>query len=201
MGGTFDPIHNGHLFVAEAARIAMQLDRVLFIPNGHPPHKLEASISSAQDRFAMVELAIADNHRFTCDDTEMKRGGKSYAVDTLAELSLRMPSAAIYYIMGVDALSEILTWKEPQRVMTLASFVAVTRPGYDVEVDLECLPESFPESFRNSLSILDLTEVGLDISSTTIRNRIAAGEPVRYLAPDRVIEYIEQHRLYLLQNQ
>lgn len=190
MGGTFDPIHHGHLFIAEEARSVFKLDHVLFVPNGTPPHKREYLLTSAPHRFEMCRIATESNPYFDCDDTEMHRSGPSYAIDSLTELTQRWPDAELFYITGVDAVADILTWRSHKDVMRLATFIAATRPGYDPEVLSVRLPAEYLER------ILCIESVGLDISSTDIRARLARGLPVRYLLPDKVLEYIVRHRLY-----
>ncbi len=192
MGGTFDPIHNGHLFVAEESRLNFQLDRILFVPNGSPPHKQESDVTAEEHRYEMTRLAILSNLHFQCDDLELKRQGPSYAVDTLKELKNNHSGAELFYIAGMDALAELLTWKNHAAVIEMATFIAATRPGYDTEL----LRKRLPEHYLNRIVRLDVYSVGLDISSTAIRSRLSVGESVRYLMPDSVLEYIEANQLY-----
>jgi nicotinate-nucleotide adenylyltransferase len=190
MGGTFDPIHLGHLFIAEDVRVRLNLDRVLFIPNGTPPHKSGSGITSAQRRFEMTCLATKSNPYFDCDAVEMHRQGTSYAVETLAILLERYPDTDLFYITGIDAVAEILTWKRHEEVVRMATFVAATRPGFDTDL----LKRVLPASYVDRIEIIE--SVGLDISSTEVRKRIAAGLSVRYLVPDAVLEYIATNNLY-----
>jgi nicotinate-nucleotide adenylyltransferase len=190
MGGTFDPIHFGHLFLAEAARVQFELERVLFIPNGTPPHKKEYNLTPAQHRFEMTRIATATNRFFECNDTEMHRTGPSYAVDTLTSLKCAWPDAELFYITGVDAVAEILTWRDHAKVMHQTRFIAASRPGFDSNVLATRLPGPYLER------ILHISTVGVDISSTEIRGRLVSALPVRYLVPDEVLEYIRLHRLY-----
>ena len=190
MGGTFDPIHVGHLFIAEDARIRLNLDRVIFVPNGTPPHKTNDMLTSSAHRFEMTRLAVLDNAMFAVDDIEMNHEGPSYTVETLISLRARYPQAEFVYITGIDAIAEILTWRRHPEVIELATFVAATRPGFDVEALTRKLPDGYLRR------IILMQSVGLDISSTEIRKRIGSGDTVRYLAPDAVLEYIELHRLY-----
>lgn len=190
MGGTFDPIHFGHLFAAEEARVQFELDRVLFVPNGSPPHKTGMEITEAVRRFEMTALATVSNPLFECNDAEMHGQGPSYAVDTLTALKARWPEAELYYITGTDTVAEILTWRKHAEVMRLAAFIACSRPGFDADKMLDVLPPAYRDR------VLRLNSSGLNISSTEIRTRLAAQLPVRYLLPDCVLEYIESHKLY-----
>ncbi len=191
MGGTFDPIHNAHLFLAEEARVSYSLERVLFVPNGNPPHKEGELLTSAEHRFAMTEIAIAGNPYFFASRLELDRAGIVYTYDTLRLLQEEYPSAKIYYLTGIDTVLEMLTWHRPQEVLKMAQFIAATRPGFDSSQ----IAERLPESFEKRISLLPTTE--LNISSTEIRARVRKGKPIRYLTPERVVDYIEAHRLYL----
>jgi len=193
MGGTFDPIHFGHLFLAEASRVEFNLDRVLFIPNGTPPHKKEYNLTPAIHRFEMTRIATSTNRYFECNDTEMHRSSPSYAIDTLTSLKQQWPDAELFYITGVDAVAEILSWRDHKKVIGLAKFIASTRPGYDMAVLAARLPVPYFER------VLQISTVGVDISSTDIRSRLARAMPVRYLVPDDVLEYIERTRLYSIE--
>ena len=190
MGGTFDPIHHGHLFVAEEARVMFALQRILFIPNGNPPHKKEYALTPADRRYAMVEIATQQNPAFVCSPLELNRVGRSYTVDTLLLLREEYPDAELFYITGVDAVADILTWKRHDEVIRLATFIAATRPGYTTAHLRERLPADYLER------ILPLDSTALGISSTDIRARVARRLPIRYLTPDGVVEYIETHFLY-----
>ena len=190
LGGTFDPIHNGHLFVAEEARVRFALDTVLFVPNGAPPHKAGDRLTAAQDRYEMTRLAIADNPAFACTTLELDRSGPSYTVDTLATLRARYPTTELFYITGIDAIAELLTWRRHAEVIRLATFIAAARPGFD----LQTLPDLLPAAYRERILLLDTTAQG--ISSTDIRERTRAQLPTRYLTPDGVRDYIREHHLY-----
>jgi len=190
MGGTFDPIHYGHLFIAEEARVRYHLDQVLFIPNGEPPHKHSYPITPAQHRFQMTMLATEPNRTFACSDIEVRRDGPSYSVDTLRELHRLHADSELLYITGVDAVADILTWHRHQEVIALATFIAATRPGFDLHGLKTRLPASYHER------ILLLESNALEISSSDIRARLTTGLPARYLTPDSVLEYIRNHRLY-----
>lgn len=190
LGGTFDPIHHGHLFIAEEARVRFALEKVLFIPNGRPPHKQDYALTPAQHRLAITELAIQSNPAFACSPMETQRPGPSYTIETLTLLSEQHPEAELFYITGIDAVAEIQTWMRPEEVIRRATFIAVTRPGFDADL----LRERLPETYLQRILVLDTTELG--ISSTDIRARIREGRPARYLTPDSVLDYIYRHRLY-----
>ncbi len=191
MGGTFDPIHYGHLFAAEEARTHFDLDQVLFIPNSVPPHKTGRTTTEAAHRFAMTEIATASNPAFLCSTIERDRPGVSYTVDTLLALRAESPQTELFLITGVDAIADILTWKRHEEVIHLAQFIAAARPGYDPAV----LSARLPEAYLKQIHILNST--ALDISSTDLRQRVRDNRPIRYLTPDGVVEYIIQNRLYL----
>ena len=182
MGGTFDPIHHGHLVAAEEARYAFSLDRVLFIPAGQPWQK-ERHVAPAEERYEMTVLATKDNPAFEVSRLEIERDGPTYTVDTLRELHLQIPDAELFFITGADAILEILSWKDPHDALELATFVAVTRPGY--------LLDKLPS---HEIAVLEIP--ALAISSTDIRARVAEGRPIRYLAPDAVAAHIKVRGLY-----
>ncbi len=182
MGGTFDPIHHGHLVAAEEARYALSLEQVLFVPAGRPWQK-ERHVAPAEERYQMTVLATKDNPAFEVSRTEIDRDGPTYTVDTLRELHAATPGAELFFITGADAILEILSWKDPDEAMELATFVAVTRPGYP----LGKLP---------SRQIVVLEIPALAISSTDIRARVAEGRPIRYLVPDAVAAHIRARDLY-----
>jgi nicotinate-nucleotide adenylyltransferase len=187
MGGTFDPIHNGHLVAADEVRFAFELDRVLFVPAGDPWQKSSAHVTPSSQRLEMTEIAIADNDAFGISTVDIDRGGPTYTIDTLRDVAAQQPESELFFITGADAMLEILTWKEPELVLSLATFVAVTRPGYDLaRVTSLGLPEE--------VAVLEIP--ALAISSTDIRARAAAGRPIRYLVPDAVAGYIHGEALY-----
>ncbi len=190
MGGTFDPIHYGHLFIAEEARVCFALDKVLFLPNGNPPHKEEAQVTSAQHRYKMTALAIADNPFFEISDRELRREGKAYAYDTLIELHAAHPTAELFYITGVDTIAEFMTWYRHEDVIELTTFLVATRPGYDLNALRGLLPARYLER------VAFLTETRLDISSTELRERVRNGLSIRYLTPPTVLETIHAEGLY-----
>lgn len=192
IGGTFDPIHLGHLIIAEEVRTRLGLDRMIFVPAGLPPHKLGQSITQARHRFEMVRLAIADNPHFALSRIDMDRFGPSYTVDTV-RLFLDGWGAhtELYFLMGSDSLIELPTWRQPDRLMRLCRIVAVGRPGYRVE--LSELDRLLPGA-ANLIRILDTPT--LDVSSTDIRQRVREGRSIRYLVPVTVERYIEEQGLY-----
>jgi nicotinate-nucleotide adenylyltransferase len=191
-GGTFDPPHDGHLVAANEAAWELDLERILFLPAANPPHKQGETVARAEDRVAMVRLAIADNPRFELCTIELDRGGLSYTVETLRELHKQQPGIEPYFIVGMDSLADLPSWHDPAGVLRLARLVAVHRAGWDV-VDVKSLDRQFPGAAER---VHTLRIPGLDISSTDLRDRIAAGRPVRYLIPDPVIAYIEEHNLF-----
>jgi nicotinate-nucleotide adenylyltransferase len=191
-GGTFDPLHDGHLVAANEAAWQLDLDKVLFLPSANPPHKQDERVTSAEDRVAMVRLAIVGNPRFELCTLEIERGGLSYTVDTLRELRSVLPETELYFIVGMDSLADLPIWYRPDEVLRLARVVAVHRAGWKV-VDVDQLDQRLPGA-KERVNILPIP--GLDISSTDLRERIAAGRPVRYLIPDPVIAYIEEHQLF-----
>lgn len=192
-GGTFDPIHIGHLVVAEEARVSCALDRVIFIPAKKPPHKPGEPYASARDRLEMVRLAIEDNPYFCVSGMELERAGPSFTVDTLRAIRESCPSSALFFVMGADSLAHLKTWRNPREILQLARIVAVTRPDWDV--DLAALDGELP-GLAAATELL--TTVRLDISSTDLRERASEGRPIRYQVPDRVEAYIREYGLYTL---
>jgi len=191
MGGTFDPIHYGHLLMAEEARQAFALDEVVFVPNGRPAHKKAYLVSSPGDRYAMTRLATASNPRFSASRMEIDRAGVSYTIDTLREFRALYPNLEEqYFVTGADAVLEILTWHEYDHLVSECRFIAVTRPGFV----LEQLSEIISAEFLSRVSFLPIP--GLEISSTDIRQRVHEGRSIKYLTPEPVEAYIEQHGLY-----
>jgi nicotinate-nucleotide adenylyltransferase len=191
LGGTFDPIHHGHLVIAEEAREALGLERVLLVPAATPPHKPGRPLSGAADRLAMVELAIVDNPHFAVSRLELDRGGVSYTVDTLLELR----EAGIddpWFILSAEALAGLSSWREPDRVLRLCRLAVVPRGGF-ASLDASWLAERFPGSESR---VAFLPGPLLPISGSVVRRRAAAGRSVRYLVPDAVARYIADHHLY-----
>ena len=188
MGGTFDPIHHGHLVAASEVQSWFDLDEVVFVPTGQPWQKSSRQVTSAEHRYLMTVIATASNPRFTVSRVDIDRPGPTYTVDTLRDLSERAPDADLYFITGADALTEIFTWHDAGGLFDLAHFVGCTRPGYEMDAAaLEGIP---PER----VTIVEIP--ALAISSTDCRNRTGRGEPVWYLVPDGVVQYIAKHKLY-----
>lgn len=187
MGGSFDPIHIGHLVCAEEARWQFDLDEVLFIPAGQPWQKRD--VSPAEDRFTLTVLATAGNKHFAVSRAEIDRVGPTYTLDTLRTLrSFYGSGADFFFITGADAVLEILTWKDPEAVLAQAHLIAASRPDYDLDrLDLA--------RFRGRVNVIQIP--ALAISSTDIRRRVAGGRPIRYLVPEQVADYIEERGLYL----
>jgi nicotinate-nucleotide adenylyltransferase len=192
-GGTFDPIHLGHLVIAEEALNSLKLDRVLFIPARISPFKLGLVSVCAENRLRMVELAIADNAAFQVSRLEIDREGPSYTVDTLRQLRSEYGSVPVFYLlMGTDSLMTIASWHRAQELTKLAQIIAYTRPG--IALDLEELDRQVP-GLAAATHLLDA--VKLEISATDLRSRIRAQRTIRYLVPSPVEEYIREHDLYL----
>lgn len=185
MGGTFNPIHYGHLLAAEEARQKFHLEKIIFVPSARPPHKNQYEIANPQDRYNMTSLAINSNRYFQASDIEIKREGISYSQDTVIELKKLYPEAQIFFITGVDALAELDTWKNASELPKLCQFIAVNRPQHKFKIKKEYL------KFTHLLEI-----PGLAISSTEIRQRIQQGKSIKYLVPENVERYIYEHRLY-----
>ncbi len=191
MGGTFDPIHYGHLLMAEEARQAFALDKVVFVPNGRPAHKKAYLVSSPEDRYAMTGLATSSNPYFSASRIEVDRSGVSYTIDTLREFRALYPDLEeLYFITGADAVLEILTWHEYDQLVRECRFIAVTRPGFV----LERLSEITNAEFLSRVSFLPIP--GLEISSTDIRRRVHESRSIKYLTPEPVEAYVQQHGLY-----
>ena len=193
MGGTFDPIHYGHLVAAEMARSKFKLSKVLFIPSGTPPHKDRNDISAAGLRFEMIELAIQDNPAFDISDLELERKGPSYTVDTLRVLRRTWPDHELYFITGSDVLREIFSWREAEEILKMTEFIGAARPGFDASDFLLQVQQEHPE---NIARIHYLEVPALAISSTDIRARVRRDQPIRYLLPEAVRHFILQHGLY-----
>ncbi len=190
MGGTFDPIHNGHLLTAECAAYQYNLDEVIFIPSGNPPHKIEKNISDAEDRYVMSLLATMSNSKFRVSRMEIEREGLSYTIDTVREIKKLHPGAKVYFITGSDAILEIFTWKNPEELLEEAEFIAATRPGYCISQ----LGQKIYDAYRKNIHILEIP--GLAISSTDIRRRRQEGRPIKYQLPEAVEMYVKKHDLY-----
>jgi nicotinate-nucleotide adenylyltransferase len=194
LGGTFDPIHIGHLIIAEESRIRLGLDRILLVPAGQPQLKSEPPIASALDRLNMVRLAVGANRLFEVARNEVDRPGPSYTVDTLGELSTELGATTeLHFILGMDALQEFHRWRDPERVLELCKLVVIRRPGGQ-DFELQALFSKYPQA-GNSVVVLPTPLI--DISSTDVRHRASAGLSLRYLVPDDVDRYIRHHRLYV----
>ncbi len=194
MGGTFDPIHNAHLALAEAAYEQLELDYVLFIPACQPPHKNKSGVSSASIRTDMVKLAIESNPHFVFSDIELMRTGKSYTVDTLNELHQMNDNAEYYFIMGADSLFAISSWYKPEEIMQKAIIAAGIRDGKTIDEMNNCIDE-LKEKYNADIRFLKFPD--LDISSTDLRNIRAEGRSIRYLVPEKVNDYLVSKGLYL----
>ncbi len=193
MGGTFDPIHYGHLLMAEEAQQAFALDEVVFVPNGRPAHKNAYGVSLPEDRYAMTRLATESNPCFSASRIEIDRPGLSYTIDTLRSFRAMYPVLEqLHFITGADAVLEILTWHEYDHLVNECRFIAVTRPGFV----LERLSEITDAEFLKHVSFLPIP--GLEISSTDIRQRVREGRSIKYLTPEPVEAYIKQQGLYRL---
>ncbi len=185
MGGTFDPVHHGHLVAASEVAARFDLDEVVFVPTGKPSFKQHQAVSPAEHRYLMTVIATASNPRFTVSRVDLDREGTTYTVDTLRDLRAERPEADLFFITGADAVEQILTWRDAAELFTMAHFVAVTRPGH--QLSIAGLPPGR----------VTLQEVpALAISSTDIRVRARTGQPVWYLVPDGVVQYIGKHGLY-----
>ena len=185
MGGTFDPIHFGHLVAASEAVSAFELAKVIFVPTGEPWQK--QTITDSEHRYRMTELAIAGNEHFEISRVDVDRPGPTYTVDTLCDIAAEHPDAELFFVTGADSISQIGSWKDAEKIWPLAHLVGVTRPGHSLEV---------PKSPNGAVSLLEIP--ALAISSTDIRARVKAGKPIDYLLPEAVIDYIQQNDLYRL---
>jgi len=183
MGGTFDPIHHGHLVAASEVASVFDLDEVVFVPTGEPWHKSAQEVTPAEHRYLMTVIATAANPRFKVSRVDIDRPGPTYTIDTLRDLRRARPDAELFFITGADALAQILSWKDVQELWTLAHFVGVTRPGHELQ-----------NMGRDDIRLLEVPAMA--ISSTDCRQRVAASEPVWYLVPDGVVQYIAKHNLY-----
>ncbi len=183
MGGTFDPIHHGHLVAASEVAAAFDLDEVVFVPTGQPWQKDSREVSPAEHRYLMTVVATASNPSFTVSRVDIDRPGPTYTIDTLRDLRASRPEAELFFITGADAMAQILSWKNVDELWSLAHFVGVTRPGHELS------------SRGKDVSLMEVPAMA--ISSTDCRRRVSDGEPVWYLVPDGVVQYIAKHGLYL----
>ena len=189
MGGTFDPIHHGHLVAASEVQAWFNLDEVVFVPTGQPWQKEHRQVSAAEDRYLMTVIATASNPKFWVSRVDIDRGGPTYTIDTLRELHEELSDADLYFITGADALSDIFTWRNADELFDLAHFVGCTRPGFRMDRSvLEGIP-------TDRVTIVEIP--ALAISSTDCRERHMRGEPVWYLVPDGVVQYISKYALYV----
>jgi len=192
MGGTFDPIHIGHLACAEQAREAFGLDAVVFIPAGNPVFKKDRAVTPAADRLEMCRLATRSNPAFDVSAIEIERGGDTYTVDTLRQLRAHYPdNVELRFITGADAVASIVAWRESAAIADLARLIAVTRPGYALSEERRALIEG-----RGNFAVDYLEITSLAVSSSDLRRRVAAGASIRYLTMQRVFDYIREKRLY-----
>jgi nicotinate-nucleotide adenylyltransferase len=189
MGGTFDPIHHGHLVAASEVQARFDLDEVVFVPTGRPWQKADRAVSQAEDRYLMTTIATASNPRFSVSRVDIERPGDTYTVDTLRDIrKLRGSEIDVFFITGADALTHILTWKGVDELFDLAQFVGVSRPGVPLGAnDITHLPE-------DKVTLLEVP--ALSISSTACRDRVAHGLPIWYLVPDGIVQYIAKRGLY-----
>jgi len=185
MGGTFDPIHNGHLVAASEVAWALQLDEVIFVPTGNPSFKQDRHVTAAEHRYLMTVIATAQNPQFSVSRVDIDRPGVTYTIDTLTDLRAEFPDAELFFITGADAISQMATWKDADKLWQMAKFVAVGRPGYTL--DLGGMPED---------SVIKVEIPALAISSTDCRFRASVGMPLWYLVPDGVVRYIDKYALY-----
>ncbi|WP_395638523.1 nicotinate-nucleotide adenylyltransferase [Pseudolysinimonas sp.] len=183
MGGTFDPIHHGHLVAASEVQQSFDLDEVVFVPTGHP--WMKEAVSSPERRYEMTVIATASNPRFSVSRVDIQRAGPTYTIDTLRDIRQERPDAELFFISGADAVAQILDWKDIEELWELAHFVAVSRPGHQLSI------RGLPEQRVSSLEV-----PALSISSTDCRQRVGRGFPVWYLVPDGVVQYISKHHLY-----
>ena len=188
MGGTFDPIHHGHLVAASEVQSFFDLDEVVFVPTGDPWQKADRDVSPAEHRYLMTVIATAANPRFTVSRVDIDRSGPTYTVDTLRDLRAERPDADLYFITGADALTDIFSWHDAEEVFDLAHFVGCTRPGSDMD------PATLAKIPHDRVTMVEVP--ALAISSTDCRNRVRDGHPVWYLVPDGVVQYIAKHHLY-----
>lgn len=188
MGGTFDPIHIGHLLAASSALEAVHLDEVWFIPSSSPPLKPNAPVATAQQRLAMVERAIKDHHCFRALDIELSRGGTSYSYDTVVTLMKQYPDCCFSYIIGSDRIHDLPTWYKAEQLKELVQFIGLDRPSDPLQLD------SISSEWRNKLTIVPMPLI--EISSTQLRNRLRDGLSVRYYVPDAVEQYLRGEKIY-----
>ncbi|WP_084519745.1 nicotinate-nucleotide adenylyltransferase [Nocardia mexicana] len=193
MGGTFDPVHHGHLVAASEVAQRFDLDEVVFVPTGQSWQKAGKKVSPAEDRYLMTVIATASNPRFSVSRVDIDRGKDTHTVDTLRDLQAQHPDADLYFITGADALANILTWHDWAELFELAKFVGVSRPGYELNIDH--LAEHLRDMPADAVTVIEIP--ALAISSSECRRRAAEGRPVWYLVPDGVVQYISKRHLYV----
>jgi nicotinate-nucleotide adenylyltransferase len=191
LGGTFDPVHNGHLHIGDALRTALDLDGVLWVPAGRPPHKSDQIVSSDKDRLAMLDLALAGSAIDEISTIDINRSGPSYTADTLEILADRFPTARLFFLMGEDSLRDLSTWHHPERSLRVAELAVAGRPG--VDTDLQSLEFQVP-GVRKRVHVVPTEEMA--ISSSDIRRRVRENQSIRGLVPASVEAYIQNHGLY-----
>jgi nicotinate-nucleotide adenylyltransferase len=192
MGGTFDPIHNGHLVAASEVVDLFELDEVVFVPTGQPWQKHHRYVTAAEDRYLMTVIATASNPRFSVSRVDIDRAGPTYTKDTLRDLRALNPDTDLYFITGADALASILSWQNWEEMFSIAKFVGVNRPGY--ELDGSHIAEALKELPADALTLVEVP--ALAISSTDCRRRAEENRPIWYLVPDGVVQYVSKRRLY-----
>jgi len=193
-GGTFDPVHFGHLLLAEQCRELCELDELWFIPAGTPPHKQTSTISPGKARAEMLEFATAGHAAFVVNRMELERGGTTFTVDTLQQLHDEDPSRDLFFLIGADSLVELPLWRKPQRIAELATIVAVNRGDRSLP-DFQQLTPAIPASVISRIQVVSMP--GIDLSATEIRRRVGEGKSIRYMTPRSVDVYIAQHQLYV----
>ena len=191
LGGTFDPVHNGHLSIANALRAALDLERVVWVPAGRPPHKTGQIVSSDRDRLAMLDLALADSADDQIDTIDIERSGPSYTADTLEILAQRFAPARLFFLMGEDSLRDLPTWHDPERLLRAAELAVAARPG--VDADLESVARQVP-TVQGRVHLVPTEEIA--ISSSEIRRRVRENQSIHGLVPAAVEAYILDHGLY-----
>ena len=190
IGGTFNPIHYGHLVTAESARTKFDLDQIIFVPAKRPPHKKNQEICAADQRANMVSMAIASNPFFSMSDIELKRDGYSYSYETISSFAYDFgPATSLFFITGADAVLGIATWKNPEQLLNLCTFIAATRPGYNLEG-----LKKLPPLWREKIKLMEIPS--LAISSTDFRKSVANNESIKYLLPETVENYIIKEKIY-----
>ncbi|MFA5259634.1 MAG: nicotinate-nucleotide adenylyltransferase [Candidatus Omnitrophota bacterium] len=183
LGGTFDPVHIGHMAIAQKALEKCRLDKVIFVPSALPPHKKIPRLASARDRYQMVALATQGNPRFEISDYEIEKGGKSYSIDTVRHFREILPEGTkLFFVVGEDNVDTLETWKDIDCIVEIVTFIVVNRPGF--------------QHHQKKIKFQSVMLPGMDISSSYLRRAIAQGKTIKYLVPDKVLEYIEQNQLY-----